>query len=60
MKKQEKRYDDLMGGSLSKREIDQIMSRYIHGDVPKGPFLVQGKDSVVTDIGGALRNKWHN
>ncbi|CAN7541340.1 hypothetical protein [Paenibacillus sp. LjRoot56] len=50
MKKQEKHYDYLMGGSLSKSEIDQIMSHYIHGDVLIGPFLMEGKDSVVTDI----------
>jgi 4-aminobutyrate aminotransferase-like enzyme len=48
----EKRYDDLMGGSISKSEIDEIMSHYMHGDVPKGPFLVQGKESIITDIDG--------
>ena len=52
MNKADKRYDDLMGGTISQNEIDGIMEHYLHGDVPKGPFLAEGKDCVIKDKDG--------
>ncbi len=46
-------YDDRMGGQISRKEIDDIMNNhYMHADVPKGPFLVEGKGCEITDING--------
>jgi 4-aminobutyrate aminotransferase-like enzyme len=45
--------DDRMGGTISREAIDELLSKhYMHGDVPKGPFLVEGKGCVITDIDG--------
>ncbi len=46
-------YDDRMGGTISKKQIDTILNNhYMHADVQKGPFLVEGKGAEITDING--------
>lgn len=49
----EKLYDDMMGGTISESEIRHIAEDiYMHGDVPKGPFLIEADGCIIRDIDG--------
>lgn len=49
----DKLYDDMMGGTISESEIRYVADEiYMHGDVPKGPFLVEADGCAIKDING--------
>lgn len=52
MGKKEKRYNDMMGGTITDSEIQRIMGHYMDSEFKKGPFLVEANDCIIKDIDG--------